>query len=88
MNRNFQIIITGKVNARGLKLQTMMLAKKYHIAGMVTEKANCILIDAEGDHLLIERFISACEKMIRSEASNKLTVKENPLAYYDEFIIN
>lgn len=80
-------MIYGMVTGWGFKLQTMIMAKTFHISGSVSEHTGSLEIHAEGKMCDLSEFTDWCYKGPIASKAESITVEEEGLSYFDEFSI-
>lgn len=87
MTTHYHIEIRGDLNHLGYKLQTMFMAKAKHISGTVSEQKNMIVIEAEGEKVILDAFVLACKQKFSEKHDIEILLENRPIEYYDDFII-
>ncbi len=87
MTSRYRIMIYGMVTGWGLKLQNMIVAKKIHVNGSVSEQVDGLDIHIEGDLSRLNDFVDWCSKGPIASKTETMTICEESISYYDDFSI-
>jgi acylphosphatase len=87
MNKNFHIIVSGKVQGVGFRLSALKQASIFSIKGYVKNNYcdGSVIIEVEGEEANLTDFIDWCRKGPSMARVENISVKEISLKRYSEF---
>lgn len=83
-----KIIIRGRVQGVGFRYNTIQIAKKYNIAGYVSNRLDgSVLIEAEGEETNLELFTDWCRSGPDWAHVEDISISECPVTGFEGFVL-